>query len=144
MIKKLSPCQVILIAVVLLLLVGAGYMLWPHSFAALQPDCDSITLLRTGDDKYPQCLICSGAERNTLMKSQKNQKTQKSTNMTTGISLGLAIGLSLGVLIGLLTDNIGLGMMIGTAVGLCGGSAAGAPKGKKEEASDEERKNDDK
>ena len=25
----------------------ALYMLWPHSFAALQPECDSITILRT-------------------------------------------------------------------------------------------------
>ncbi len=35
MIKKLSPCRVILIAVVLLLLAGACHMLWPHSFADL-------------------------------------------------------------------------------------------------------------
>ena len=28
------------------LLCFACYMLWPHSFAALQPDCDSITILR--------------------------------------------------------------------------------------------------
>ena len=47
MIKKLSPCRVILIAIALLLLVGAGYMLWPHSFADLQPERDSITILRT-------------------------------------------------------------------------------------------------
>ena len=47
MIKKLSPCRVILIAFVLLLLAGACYMLWPHSFADLQPECDSITLIRT-------------------------------------------------------------------------------------------------
>ena len=50
MIKKLSPCRVILIAAALLLLAGACYMLWPHSFADLQPECDSITILRTGDD----------------------------------------------------------------------------------------------
>ena len=50
MIKKLSPCRVILIAFVLLLLVGVGYMLWPHSFADLQPECDSITLIRSGND----------------------------------------------------------------------------------------------
>ena len=52
---------------------------------------------------------------------------------------------SLGVLFGVVTDNIGLGMMIGVAVGLCGGSAAGTLKGKKlKEASDEEKKNDEK
>ena len=50
MIKKLRPRQIILIAVVLLLLAGACYMLWPHSFADLQPECDSITILCTGDD----------------------------------------------------------------------------------------------
>ena len=49
MIKKLSPCRMVRIAVALLLLVGAGYMLWPHSFAALQPECDSITIIRTDD-----------------------------------------------------------------------------------------------
>ena len=53
------------------------------------------------------------------------------------------LGLSLGVLFGL-TDNIGLGMMIGVDVGLCGGSAVGAPKGKKEETSDEEKENGEK
>ena len=47
MIKKLSPCRVILIAAALLLLAGVCYMLWPHSFADLQPECDSITILRT-------------------------------------------------------------------------------------------------
>ena len=47
MIKKLSPCRVILIAAALLLLAGVCYMLWPHSFAALQPECDSITIIRT-------------------------------------------------------------------------------------------------
>lgn len=33
--------------VLLALLAGAYYMLWPHSFAGLQPECDSITLIRT-------------------------------------------------------------------------------------------------
>lgn len=38
--------------VVAALLCFACYMLWPHSFAALQPECDSITILRidTADD----------------------------------------------------------------------------------------------
>ena len=35
------------VLVLLALLAGAGYMLWPHSFADLQPECDSITILRT-------------------------------------------------------------------------------------------------
>ena len=30
----------------ILLLIGVCYMLWPHSFACLQPECDSIALLR--------------------------------------------------------------------------------------------------
>ena len=46
-IKKLRPRRVILIAAAFLLLAGACYMLWPHSFAALQPECDSITIIRT-------------------------------------------------------------------------------------------------
>ncbi len=33
--------------VLLALLAGICYMLWPHSFAGLQPECDSITLIRT-------------------------------------------------------------------------------------------------
>ena len=36
--------------VLLALLAATCYMLWPHSFADLQPECDSITILRTGDD----------------------------------------------------------------------------------------------
>ena len=32
--------------VLLALLTGVYYMLWPHSFADLQPECDSITILR--------------------------------------------------------------------------------------------------
>ena len=47
MIKKLSPRRVILIAVAFLLLAGVCYMLWPHRFADLQPECDSITLIHT-------------------------------------------------------------------------------------------------
>ena len=35
------------VLVLLALLVGACYMLWPHSFAGLQPECNSITILRT-------------------------------------------------------------------------------------------------
>ena len=45
MIKKRSPRRVILIAVAFLLLAGVCYMLWPHSFADLQPECDSVTLI---------------------------------------------------------------------------------------------------
>ncbi len=29
------------------LLAGVCYLLWPHSFDDLQPECDSITLIRT-------------------------------------------------------------------------------------------------
>ncbi len=47
MIKKLSLRRVIPSVAALLLLAGACYMLWPHSFADLQPECDSITILRT-------------------------------------------------------------------------------------------------
>ena len=36
-----------LLLVLLALLAGACYMLWPHSFAGLQPKCDSVTILRT-------------------------------------------------------------------------------------------------
>ena len=50
MIKKLSHRCVIPVVAAVLLLAGAGYVLWPHSFADLQPECDSITILRTGDD----------------------------------------------------------------------------------------------
>ena len=35
------------VLVLLALLAGACYMFWPHSFADLQPECDSITILRT-------------------------------------------------------------------------------------------------
>ena len=35
------------VLVLLALLSGICYMLWPHSFAALQPECDSITIIRT-------------------------------------------------------------------------------------------------
>ena len=37
------------VLVLLALLAGACYMLWPHSFADLQPECDSITIIRTDD-----------------------------------------------------------------------------------------------
>ena len=47
MVKKLSLRCVILVVAALLLLAGACYMLWPHSFSDLQPECDSITILRT-------------------------------------------------------------------------------------------------
>ena len=47
MIKKLSLRCVIPAVAALLLLAGVCYMLWPHSFADLQPECDSITILRT-------------------------------------------------------------------------------------------------
>ena len=36
-----------LLLVLIALLAGVCYMLWPHSFAALQPECDSITIIRT-------------------------------------------------------------------------------------------------
>ena len=36
-----------LLLVLIALLAGVCYMLWPHSFAGLQPECDSITLIRT-------------------------------------------------------------------------------------------------
>ena len=36
-------CSLVLLA----LLAGVCYILWPHSFADLQPECDSITILRT-------------------------------------------------------------------------------------------------
>ena len=32
--------------VLVALLAGVCYLLWPHSFAGLQPECDSITILR--------------------------------------------------------------------------------------------------
>ena len=35
--------------VLVTLLAGVCYMLWPHSFVDLQPDCDSITLICTVD-----------------------------------------------------------------------------------------------
>ena len=47
MVKTLSLRRVILKAAALLLLAGVCYMLWPHSFADLQPECDSITILRS-------------------------------------------------------------------------------------------------
>ena len=49
MVKKLSLRCVILVVAALLLLAGACYMLWPHSFSDLQPECDSITIIRTDD-----------------------------------------------------------------------------------------------
>ena len=49
MIKKLSLRRVIPAVAALLLLAGVCYMLWPHSFADLQPECDSITIIRTDD-----------------------------------------------------------------------------------------------
>ena len=45
--KKLSLRRVIPSVAAILLLVGVCYMLWPHRFADLQPECDSITILRT-------------------------------------------------------------------------------------------------
>ena len=50
MAQKLRPRHIVLIAVVLLLLAGACYMLWPHSFSDLQPECDSITIIITTDN----------------------------------------------------------------------------------------------
>ena len=39
-----------LLLVLIALLAGVCYMLWPHSFAALQPECDSITIIITTDN----------------------------------------------------------------------------------------------
>ena len=41
--------------VLLVVLLSVCYMLWPHSFACLQPECDSITILRidTAEDYSP-------------------------------------------------------------------------------------------
>ena len=36
-----------LLLLLIALLAGACYMLWPHSFADLQPECDRVTILRT-------------------------------------------------------------------------------------------------
>ena len=38
--------RLVFLLVLLALLTGICYMLWPHSFADLQPECDSITILR--------------------------------------------------------------------------------------------------
>lgn len=46
MLRKMKMHHVFLPVIVLLLLIGVCYMLWPHSFANLQPECDSITLYR--------------------------------------------------------------------------------------------------
>ena len=75
-----------------------------------------------------------------MMKPPKNQNSARTTTMT----ISIAIGLGLGVLFGSMADDIVRCMTIGAAVGLCGGSAVGALKGKKEGASDEERKSNDK
>ena len=40
--KRILP-----VAVIAAMLLGLCYMLWPHSFVDLQPECDSITILRT-------------------------------------------------------------------------------------------------
>ncbi len=41
--------------VLVALLAGVCYLLWPHSFAGLQPECDSVTILRidTAEDYSP-------------------------------------------------------------------------------------------
>ena len=36
----------LLCAIAVLLLAGLCYLLWPHSFADLQPECDQITVFR--------------------------------------------------------------------------------------------------
>ena len=46
MIRRLKIRRVISAVAALLLLAGVCYMLWPHSFSDLQPECDSITILR--------------------------------------------------------------------------------------------------
>ena len=45
--KKLEPRRIILAVAAFLLLIGSCYMLWPHSFVGLQPECDSVTILRS-------------------------------------------------------------------------------------------------
>ena len=47
MIRKLSLRCVIPAVAALLLLAGVCYILWPHSFVDLQPECDSVTIFRT-------------------------------------------------------------------------------------------------
>ena len=39
--------RILLGAVIAAMFLGLCYMFWPHSFAALQPECDSITIIRT-------------------------------------------------------------------------------------------------
>ena len=46
--------------VLLALLAGVCYMLWPYSFADLQPECDSITLIRT--DTAEDCSLTQTRE----------------------------------------------------------------------------------
>ena len=38
--------RLLLCAIAVLLLAGLCYLLWPHSFADLQPECDQITVFR--------------------------------------------------------------------------------------------------
>ena len=84
MIKKLSPRRVILIAVAFLLLAGVCYVLWPHRFADLQPECDSVTLI----------CISLGVLFGIVM-----------DNIGLGMMLGVAVGLCTGPAISVLKKN---------------------------------------
>lgn len=44
---KRVPTQIFCVLTAAAVFCFARYMLWPHSFADLQPACDSITILRT-------------------------------------------------------------------------------------------------
>ena len=51
--------------VLLALLAGICYMLWPHSFADLQPECDSITvMIRCWNGSRRVEYVCRGYQRN--------------------------------------------------------------------------------
>ena len=51
--------------VLLALLAGICYMLWPHSFAGLQPECDSITvMIRYWNGSRRVEYVCRGYQRN--------------------------------------------------------------------------------
>lgn len=44
--------KIICILLGLVIAVGLCYLLWPHSFADLQPECDSITVFRIDTAEY--------------------------------------------------------------------------------------------
>ena len=45
--------RLLIVLIIAVILLSLCYLLWPHSFADLQPECDSITLYRidTADDR---------------------------------------------------------------------------------------------